>query len=359
MEKIEKIKLRSVDEVLEGTTLAKKLIGLDGSIIIGENTLLNEDSIKEIKKNNISFLYVYEAVEKAEGSLTEGFVHAMQNKLKEEIIEEISKITERLIKNEEYHEIIIQKVKETLDYKDVYDIVENLKIIDSYTLTHILNVTILSLAIGLDFGLEEDDLQALSIASLTYDIGKREIPGNVLSKQEELSDEERHQILMHPIKGGKILKEKGYSDKVVKAVEQHHEKYDGSGYPNHLKKDEISFLAKIIGICDTYEALVSERPYRKAFSNMESIEFVFASGDYYYNQQIVNAFLRVINILHDGIWVKLNTGENGVIIRENSEVVLRPVVCILYDKDNHRLKNPREVDLSDRINANIFVERIL
>lgn len=136
---------------------------------------------------------------------------------------------------------------------------------DRYTYGHAKRVMLLALAIGIKLNLDFKTMQQLRLAGILHDIGKIGIPDAVLNKSDKLTPDEFAAIMNHPLKGGRILRQlrNPELDPVIAAIEGHHERYDGTGYPDGLKGQEISLLARILAIADSFDAMTSDRPYRR------------------------------------------------------------------------------------------------
>jgi putative nucleotidyltransferase with HDIG domain len=145
---------------------------------------------------------------------------------------------------------------------------------DPYTRGHSMRVTNVALAIGKELGLKNDELRVLRYAGILHDIGKIGIQERILAKKEKLSDEERQIMKQHPVQGDKIIEPIDFLQPVRPIVLHHHERVDGSGYPDGLKADEIPLGARIINAADTYDAVTSDRPYQSAVDNHEAIRIL-------------------------------------------------------------------------------------
>lgn len=159
---------------------------------------------------------------------------------------------------------------------------------DVYLVQHHINVCRYSLSIGHSLGLEKNDLQMLVHASLTHDVGKIGIPDNILFKKGPLTEEEWYLIKWHPVTGAELLEGqengilKSNSENIIKAVRQHHEKWDGNGYPDKLKGEDISLYARIIAVADAYDAMTTDRPYKKALSVLSATkELIKCQGSHF------------------------------------------------------------------------------
>jgi len=164
---------------------------------------------------------------------------------------------------------------------------------DPYTSDHQSRVTQLSVGIALELGLSQEKVKGIKIASLIHDIGKIGIPTEILSKPTKLSEAEFSLIKEHPQIGYNILKSINFLYPVAQIVLQHHERIDGSGYPNHLKGDEILLEAKIIGVADVVEAMSSHRPYRPALGIDAALQEITKNRGILYDPKVVDACIKL------------------------------------------------------------------
>lgn len=164
---------------------------------------------------------------------------------------------------------------------------------DRYTYKHSSRVSKYALQIATIIGLERSRIESLFLASILHDIGKINIPEEILNKPGKLSDEEFALIKKHPGDGAEMLRKTAYAD-LAEIVEQHHERLNGKGYPFGLKGDEILLEAKIIGVCDTFDAMTEDRSYRKAFSAEYAMEEIRRLSGIQYDPAVVDAFEDVL-----------------------------------------------------------------
>lgn len=221
---------------------------------------------------------------------------------------------------------IVNDLVSELLYKDdlTYNIID-FKNYDSYTFQHCLNVAILSISTGISLKLNESSLHELGIAGMLHDIGKMLIPVEILNKPGKLTDEEFTIIKEHPVNAVKQLKNLVSSD-VLRAIESHHEKLDGTGYPYGRTENNISYYAKILAVCDVYDALTSDRPYRKATFSNEVIEYIMGCADTHFDYDILKHFIKIIVAYPIGTFVKLSNGQLAVVIKNYKENILRPLI---------------------------------
>ena len=200
---------------------------------------------------------------------------------------------------------------------------------DDYTYKHCLRVSMLSASVGTELGLSAEENKDLVVSGLLHDIGKSNIDHDIIIKPGKLTDAEFEEIKRHPLIGYNILKNSGkYNANVMSGVLFHQEKYDGSGYPKGLAGENIPLIARILTVCDVFDALTSNRPYRKPWSVAETEEYILGACDQHFDYEVTKAFMRAFNPYPVGTMVQLSDTRHGVVIKHN-ENVLRPVVRIM------------------------------
>lgn len=197
---------------------------------------------------------------------------------------------------------------------------------DDLTYIHSLNVSLICSVFGAWLRLPPDDMQTLTLAGLLHDIGKIKIPESIIKKPSKLTDIEYITVKMHTVKGYNILKDKNVDEKIANAALMHHERYDGSGYPNGLSGSRIDDFAKIIAIADVYDAMTSARIYRGPICPFEVIELFEKEGYQKYDPHYLLTFLNGIvqTYMHND--VLLSNGQQGKIIMINSNALTKPVI---------------------------------
>lgn len=213
--------------------------------------------------------------------------------------------------------------------KDILINIADIKMYDDYTFHHSLSVSIMSIAIGMELGLTNNMLNELGLAGLLHDIGKVAIPIEIINKPGKLTSDEFNTVKMHPVHAANHLKERNLvNDNIYRGIVGHHEKLDGSGYPNHLKGDEIHPYSRILAVADVYDALTSNRPYRIPSPPNEAIEFIMGGMGTHFDDRVVRAFLRKVAPYPAGSKVKLSNGEIAFVMKNYPDQPLRPLVVV-------------------------------
>jgi len=221
----------------------------------------------------------------------------------------------------------------------------DLKIFDDYTYFHSVNVCVLSLLLGHAAGMNRQNLHVLGMAAILHDIGKVFIDKEILNKPGRLSEEEFNIIKDHPGNGYKyLLNCFKVPEDALSAILDHHERVDGSGYPNGKTESGICKAGQIIAVSDVFDALTSDRPYRRALPTAEAIEYVMGCSNSAFNTDIVKIFLQKIVPYPPGVTVSLSDGSIGIVVRNNPQACLRPVIRI-YKAGGRMLESTRLIDL--------------
>jgi HD-GYP domain-containing protein (c-di-GMP phosphodiesterase class II) len=227
----------------------------------------------------------------------------------------------------------------TLVYDIVSEIIYNqnatinmmdLKIFDDYTYYHSVNVAVISIVIGAAEGLGKTALYQLGLGALLHDIGKVFVPKEILEKPGKLTPEEFEEIKKHSFLGNRYLREKwNVPGESNVAVLSHHEKYNGTGYPYGIKADKIPYFARIVAVADVYDALTSDRAYRKAMSPSEAIEYVMGGAGMLFDPHVVKRFSQKIIPYPSGTCVSLSNGETAIVVESSPSCGTRPKVRLI------------------------------
>lgn len=222
-----------------------------------------------------------------------------------------------------------------------------LKTADDYTYMHSVAVCALMVALAKQLRLKEDQQRLAGMAGLLHDLGKAAIPLAVLNKPGKLTDQEFTVVRSHPVEGYHMLKEgAGVPDAVMDACLHHHEKVDGTGYPDKLKGDGISVIARMTAICDVYDAVTSDRPYKRGWDPAESIKRMAEWTNDHFDARIFQAFVKSIGIYPVGSLVRLTSGRIGVVTQQSPSALTTPTVKVFFSTKSDLRIPPEVVDLA-------------
>jgi len=222
-----------------------------------------------------------------------------------------------------------------------------LKTADDYTFMHSVAVCALMIALARQLALDEQQTRSAGIAGLLHDLGKAAMPMEVLNKPGKLTDAEFAIIKSHPEEGYRMLLEARQVDDVaLDVVLHHHEKTDGSGYPKRLKGAEISLFAKMGAVCDVYDAITSNRPYKAGWDPAESLRKMAEWSNGHFDPMVFQAFVKSIGIYPIGSLVLLNSGRLGVVTEQGDKSLLSPRIKTFFSTRSNTRIRPEVIDLA-------------
>jgi HD-GYP domain-containing protein (c-di-GMP phosphodiesterase class II) len=204
--------------------------------------------------------------------------------------------------------------------------ISSLKTSDEYTFKHSVDVATIGMVIGKKLGLSNREIYEIGIAGLLHDVGKTRVPPEILNKPDRLDKDEFEIMKQHSVFGYRILQEHNdYNDAISLGVLQHHEKMNGSGYPIGADADNISPYARILTVADIYDALVTERPYKSAFSQRDAVEMIMSMTSEL-DLDAMRAFLESTILYPVDSYVELSNGEVARVVKNHSHFIMRPTV---------------------------------
>ncbi|MEN8259578.1 MAG: HD domain-containing phosphohydrolase, partial [Pseudomonadota bacterium] len=217
---------------------------------------------------------------------------------------------------------------------------------DDYAYQHALNVSILMIAMGKHMMLPNNQLNILGIAGLMQDIGLLFLPDAAMRHRHDLIPEHQAIIKGHVDKSIEVLKQQaGITPLILKTVAEHHERFDGSGYPKGLLGTQISLLGSIAGICDAYDSMVSERQDASSLSPFQALMRLYEIKGRQFNNALVERLIQCIGIYPIGCLLEMNTGEIGIVIEQRKNHRLKPMLMILLDPNKQTYPSPFVLDL--------------
>jgi putative nucleotidyltransferase with HDIG domain len=233
-----------------------------------------------------------------------------------------------------------------------------LKTIHDYTYMHCVAVCAMMVSLARQLGLEEAQVRSAGLAGLLHDLGKAVMPLEVLNKPGKLTAEEFAVIKSHPVEGHKLLLERADVEGIVLDVcLHHHEKTDGSGYPDGLKGGEISLFAKMGAVCDVYDAITSNRPYKPGWDPAESLRKMAEWASGHFDPQVFQAFVKCMGIYPVGSLVQLTSGRIGVVVEQTSKSLTTPSVKVFFSTKSNLRILPQVIDLSHPENRERIISR--
>lgn len=222
-----------------------------------------------------------------------------------------------------------------------------LKSLDDYTFLHSVGVCTMLASFAKVVDMEINSIHDVVLGGLIHDIGKMRVAQAVLNKPARLSAEELRHIKSHVVLGSDLMHQlPGIPLLAMQPLELHHERYDGSGYPKGLKGDEIPAVGRMAAIVDVYDAITSNRVYRKGISPALAVQKLFEWSQHHFDPEMTKIFLKSVGIYPVGTLVRLESGRLGVVVEQSETHLLTPLVRVMYDGRRQHYIAPEDVDLS-------------
>ena len=256
---------------------------------------------------------------------------------------------------------LINMVEGADDIKDIHELVGYInksdKLGEKYAVSGI-NCAILSIIVGKECGLTPLMMENLVIAALLHDVGMLKIPERILEKKGHLTTEELAVVKMHPTVSFQIVtKVLGFDESIARIVIQHHERWDGDGYPSKLSGEGISLCARILAVTDSFEAMNRSKAYRASMIGYAAMKQILNENSKKYDASIVKMLVKVLGIYPPGSYVILNDTSVGKVIRVKPVAPLRPVIKMLINSTGKKIEHNEEIDLLG--NAKLFIVKVV
>lgn len=315
-----------IGELKSGMRVAREVENQFGAVLVTPGMILDDNLIKKLMRLGIEEIEILDE--------TEEELEKNKNGFSEQYQESIHNVKEMLY-NAKKDKIIFSNLKIIADNalnmdtnRDIVTMLSVVRGVDEYTYSHSVNVGMLAMMFGRWAGLDEKSLKQLLYAGMLHDIGKAKIPEEILNKKGSLTVEEYEIMKKHAVYGYKITREcELLSEKVRQAVLMHHERNDGKGYPFGYDKDKIPFMARILAIVDTYDAMTSDRIYRGHRPPFEVFK-LFENDLHSYDILLTKIFMTNMSQYYLGELVEIDNGMKGEIVYINPNHISKPIVKI-------------------------------
>ena len=370
------MRLIPIECIKADSILARTLYDNNSRVLLKDGATITESILKKIKDLQIYSLYVHD--EYSDKEIIDVISHELRQK-SIKLVKDIFENSESIkLAGIEFSSLGSKKTLSALKKKDDYldslrdlseDICKNIlstkdisvglvdiKNMDNYTYQHSVNVATLSVVLGIGIALPKDKLIDLCIGALLHDIGKIFVGKAIIQKPDTLTDGEFAIIKTHPRLGYEYIKNMpNLKTRCKMVVLQHHERIDGTGYPNALVNDDIHLLAKIVSIADVYDALTSDRPYKRAMCPNDAFEFILSKSNTMFDFRLTQIFSRIMVPYPIGTLVKLSDGSSCVVKKTHPLYPLRPELKVIKSS-NATLINST-IDLSEKLS--LVIKEIL
>lgn len=349
----------SLEYLEPGMKIGRTIYSSDGRPLLVAGMVLNSNYIQRLIDHGVGSVFIkddmFDEIEEPPDLISE------QTRL-----ESVRTVKELFNSLENKKRVNIQGVKKTVSNL-IDEVLSNREILvnfadirnyDDYTFSHSVQVCVLSIITGISLGLDQIKLKDLATGALIHDIGKTRVDKDILNKPGDLTPEEFAEIKRHAEHGFEILRaNQEISLLSAHIAYQHHERWDGNGYPRGLREQEIHLYSRIVAVADVFDALVADRPYRKAYSTNQAVSLMRRMSGSQFEPGILESFLANIAEFPIGTVVALSSGEIGVVVDTNREKPILPVVRVLFNKRLKPLSVVKEIDLTK--DSSVHVSRVL
>jgi putative nucleotidyltransferase with HDIG domain len=359
--------LRKIDisDVEPGMVL-EDVFNSEGVLLISNQAVVqNQEQVEILKKRGVSGVFI---------NIRDGIDVPIEKLQKQDLLKREEEYYNELSRAKEVHQCTLEAAKKTLHAirmgrqffskeielaaeKVVSSILRNpdallslsqIKGYDEYTYVHSVNVGVLLTSVANAMQYNKSNLLEIGMGGLLHDIGKMRIPEHILNKAGKYTDDEYAVMKRHPQLGADILRSsRTISDLSRMIVIEHHERFNGKGYPRGITGGQISEVGVMAAVADVYDAMTTDRVYRPAWTPQKALAMIFKECDVDFPRRIVEFFTRHIGIYPVGSFVRLGTGELGIVVRVDKGKILAPDVIVIYSPDGIRYPAPREYKLAD------------
>ena len=350
-----------VDHKLDGIELgrvtAENIYSRDGSLLVREGTIISYEMISKLKKHKVNFRDVLSQIsleykepalipaEEMKASL-KSVQTVFEDVISDDRISTESSIPENHIK---LVKTVINSLMDTLSSSEelLYRVTEVIGV-DDYTYRHSVNVTILTILTAKAMGYVESEIKEIALGALLHDIGKALVPGNLIKKKGRLTPEEESIMKTHPQVGYELVKDLDILPRSVKdIIRLHHEKLDGSGYPNQVSGLNIPKYVRLITVCDMYDAMTTTRSYRKRMPLHTALEILMKDAVYKIDADIYRQMTSTICLYPTGMGVVMSDGRVGIVSEYRHQCPTRPLIQIVEFNIKEGQIHVESVDLQE------------
>ncbi|MHB0885271.1 MAG: HD-GYP domain-containing protein [Bacillota bacterium] len=356
------MKLVTVDRLQPGMVVAKTVFGADRQVLLASGMVVKPQFISQLRRRGVPSVYIIDErfpdIETTDVVSAETRVEALAatkevlSEVKERAKSGLGKLTgteARKVKDQ-----VNNIIDELIQNRDLVVNLTDIRAADDYTFGHSVNVCILSLMTAIGIGYEPQRLRELGIGALLHDVGKTQIPEEILNKPGVLSAGEFEEVKKHPTYGFEIVRRQdGLSSLSAHVAYQHHERSNGEGYPRGLIGPEIHEFARITAVADVYDALVADRVYRRGFLPADALDIIAGNAGRFFDPKVAKAFGDNIAPYPVGSLVQLSTKEVAVVVKVRRAYPRHPVLRIIKDGRGHPVAEPYDLDLTQRRDVRI------
>lgn len=348
------MRLVNLEDIKGNEILARSVYDISGRVLLSKGIRIKSSYLNKLSDIGISGIYIEDKI--SEGiEIEELLCEETRLKAKSIVKNQIQRfIATKDMDMDKIHKLVDMIIQEMLTSKTDLVNLKDLKLKDEYTFSHCVNVCILSVLLGVKLGLSRLKINSIGTGCLLHDFGKILLPDAILMKPGKLTEDEFEEVKKHPLYGYEAIKNEINIRPTTKVVVLlHHERINGSGYPFGYTAEKIHEAAQICSICDVFDAMTSNRVYKKALSISDAVEYLYSTAGIYFDKKLVHEFLKYVPVYPPGTIVLLNNGLIGIVIKNNKTNLLRPVIRFLLNpKTKTKYKN-YVVDLMEDLTLKI------
>ena len=324
----------NVSALRPGMKVAEPILDVMGKPLVGKGMVLTSENISYISFIGIQGLYVEDeiqltmsTVDLVRPEIRTAAVNVVENFFTKSKFMKLSEVEEQI------KSIVSSVVEDVLSNKDVMTNLVQIRTYDNYTYYHSVDVGVLAGIIGAKYGMSEMALKDLITAGFLHDIGKVFISPDIINAPRRLDQEERIKMMEHPRLGYEYLKTHyKFSETVLRTVYEHHEWFNGLGYPNRREGEGLHINSRILKAADVYDAMTTKRPYHPPYLPSEVMEYIMGRSGMEFDPRVVNVMAKELNVYPIGCHVELSDGTKAVVVGHNQGMALRPTVETIIDK---------------------------
>lgn len=326
------MKLVSVNDLSGAEVLWKDILDYEGKVLLSAGTVLNKNHIKKLKDNDI---YAIRIEGNYNFNLKWQFRDQYMQALKSSVIKNVPILFDNLIDGDyansyRYIEDVYSIVDYIIHQGTITTNLFEIKSYDDYTYVHCVDTCIMATFLGYSMNIDKNKLRNLAVAALLHDIGKTKIPTSIINKKGRLSNNEFEIIKKHPMYGKQLLQDMNkFLPDIIRGIAEHHERFDGKGYPLGIKGYNICKFARIISICDVFTAVSANRSYRQRFSPSDAYKLILSSSGTAFDPTLVKHFRQTFFVYPLGCRLKLSNGLEGIVVEQNKSFPDRPIIRII------------------------------
>lgn len=352
------MRLISINNINGNETLGKAIYDIDGRRLLNAGVSLKPSIVQKLFEKGISSVCIDDNL--SEGIEIEEFLcHETKIHAKHIVSEEMKRLSQKRTMDYSKLSGVVDSILEDILSQKVDMInVKDVRMQDEQIFAHSVNVCVMSIALATKLSIPASKIKSIAMGALLHDIGKALLPSSLLNNSEPLSESENDEIKKHPLIGYNLIKDNAETTATTKvAVLMHHEHIDGNGYPMNLSGDKIHYSARIITVCDEFDSTINDTNNKKVQNTTDAVEYLIGASGHTFDKSIVDEFLKIVPIYDVGGIVLLSNGILGIVVRNNSVNLTRPVVRALYNpKTGESFDNTHLIDLRTELSIKIIRE---